>query len=101
VTTGQAEAPRPSRGQTIVGTVARLSGQKSVVVTTETRIRHSRYLKVIRQITHVKAHDEASQCREGDLVEVRLTRPISRTKRWRVVRVIKKALALSSTEASS
>jgi len=101
VTTEQAEAPRPSRGQTIVGTVTRLSGHKSVVVTAEKRIRHARYLKVIRQITHVKAHDEASQCRQGDLVEVRLNRPISRTKRWRVVRVIKKALTLSSAEASS
>jgi small subunit ribosomal protein S17 len=101
VTTEQTEVPRPSRGQTIVGTVTRLSGQKSVVVTTEKRIRHARYLKVIRRITQVKAHDEASQCRQGDVVEVQLSRPISRTKRWRVVRVIKKALTLSSAEASS
>ena len=101
MTTEEAEAPRPSRGRTIIGTVSRLSGQKSVVVTTETRIRHARYLKVIRQITQVRAHDESSQCRQGDVVEVQLARPISRTKRWRVVRVIKKALTLSSVEASS
>jgi len=101
VTTEHAEATRPSRGQTIVGTVTKLSGQKSVVVTTAKRIRHARYLKVIRQITRVKAHDEASQCRQGDLVEIALTRPISRTKRWRVVRVIQQAPTHSSAEASS
>jgi small subunit ribosomal protein S17 len=97
----QAEATRPSRGQTIVGTVTKLSGPKSVVVTTSKRIRHARYLKVIRQITQVKAHDEVSQCRQGDLVEIQLTRPISRTKRWRVVRVIEPARTLAPVEASS
>jgi small subunit ribosomal protein S17 len=101
VTTEQVEAARPARGQTIVGTVTKLSGQKSVVVATVKRIRHARYLKVIRQITRVKAHDETTQCRQGDLVEIQLTRPISRTKRWRVVRVIKQAPTLSPVEVSS
>lgn len=100
MTTEQAETARPSRGQTILGTVTNLSGKKSVVVATVKRIRHARYLKVIRQITRVKAHDETSQCRQGDLVEIQLTRPISRTKRWRVVRVVKQAPVLTSAETS-
>jgi small subunit ribosomal protein S17 len=101
VTTEKAGPARSSRGQMIVGTVTKLSGQKSVVVSTVKRIRHARYLKVIRQITRVKAHDATSRCRQGDLVEIQLTRPISRTKRWRVVRVIKQAPALSPAEGSA
>lgn len=87
--------------QTIVGTVTTVSGQKTVTVSTSRRIRHKQYQKVVRQITQVKAHDALSQCGKGDLVEVQLTRPISRTKRWRVVRVIEKALALGAVEAAS
>jgi small subunit ribosomal protein S17 len=100
VTTAQPEARTPHT-QTIVGTVTTVSGQKTVVVSTSRRIRHRKYLKVIRQVTQVKAHDERSQCRQGDLVEVQLTRPISHTKRWRVVRVIKPALMAGAVEASS
>ncbi|MBI3620567.1 MAG: 30S ribosomal protein S17 [Nitrospirae bacterium] len=101
MTTQQQEAARPSRTQTIVGTVTTVSGQKTVTVSTSRRIRHKRYLKVIRQVTQVRAHDELSQCKQGDLVEIQLTRPISRTKRWRVVRVVKQANELAAGEASS
>jgi len=90
-----------ARTQTIVGTVTKVSGQKTIVVTTSRRIRHPRYQKVVRQITSVKAHDGTSQCRQGDLVEVALTRPISRTKRWRVVRVVKPANALEAAGTPS
>ena len=101
MTLEQPETTRITRTQTIVGTVTKLSGPKSVTVESARRIRHAKYLKVIRQITSVKAHDEASQCHRGDLVEIQLSRPISRTKRWRVVRVIKKAQALASVEGAS
>jgi len=100
VTTEQPKTARPARTQTIVGTVTKLSGAKSVMVVTARRVRHAKYLKVIRRITRVKAHDETSQCQRGDQVEIQLTRPISRTKRWRVVRVIKKAPALAAMEAA-
>jgi small subunit ribosomal protein S17 len=101
VTTQQQEATSPSHTQTIVGTVTTVSGQKTVTVSTSRRIRHKRYLKVIRQVTQVKAHDETSQCKQGDLVEIQLARPMSRTKRWRVVRVVKKANELAAVEAST
>ncbi len=100
MTTAQPEATQASHTQTIMGTVTTLSGQKTVVVSSSRRIRHRKYLKVICQVTQVKAHDELSQCGEGDLVEIQLTRPISRTKRWRVVRVIKKAVILGAVEAA-
>ncbi|MEW6323996.1 MAG: 30S ribosomal protein S17 [Nitrospirota bacterium] len=76
---------------TLVGTVVRQSGQKSVMVTVTRLVRHPRYQKVIRQVTRVRAHDERSQCRRGDQVEIQACRPISRTKRWRVVQVVKPA----------
>jgi small subunit ribosomal protein S17 len=101
VTTEQLTTARPSGGPTILGTVTKVSGAKSVVVTTSKRIRHPRYQKVIQQLTRVKAHDVASQCRQGDLVEITLTRPISRTKRWRVVRVVKPATSLPASEGAS
>ncbi|HUJ79017.1 MAG TPA: 30S ribosomal protein S17 [Nitrospiria bacterium] len=101
MTTPQVNPTRPSGGQTVQGTVTKLSGPKSVVVTASQRIRHPKYLKVIRRLTRLKAHDAASQCRQGDLVEIALCRPISRTKRWRIVRVIKPASAFQSSEASS
>ncbi|HXZ25802.1 MAG TPA: 30S ribosomal protein S17 [Nitrospiria bacterium] len=100
MTTQQLTAARPSGGQTILGTVTKVSGPKSVVVTTSKRIRHPRYQKVIRQLTRVKAHDPVSQCHRGDLVELTLSRPISRTKRWRVVRVVKPAASPASSEVS-
>jgi len=101
VTTQQQVTPRPSHTQTIVGTVTTVSGQKTVTVSTSRRIRHKRYLKVIRRVTQVRAHDETSQCKQGDLVEIQLSRPISRTKRWRVVRVVKQANELAVGGASS
>jgi small subunit ribosomal protein S17 len=76
-----------------VGTVVKLSGLKTVVVTVTRQIRHPVYLKVIRQVTRLKVHDEHAQCRAGDLVQVEAGRPLSRTKRWRVIRVIRKAAA--------
>ena len=92
-------AAKPQR--TLVGTVAARPGQKSVVVAVRRLVRHPRYQKVLRQVTRVTAHDEQSRCRQGDLVEVQPSRPISRTKRWRVVRIIKPASAAGQVEVSA
>lgn len=77
---------------TLEGIVARQSGQKSVMVTVTRLVRHPRYQKVLRQVTRLRAHDEGSKCRQGDLVEIQSCRPLSRTKRWRVIKIIKTAL---------
>src|ERR1700750_2140443 len=65
--------------------------QKTVVVEVEDRVKHPLYGKVIRRSTKLKAHDESDQVGVGDRVLIMETRPLSATKRWRVVEVIEKA----------
>jgi small subunit ribosomal protein S17 len=64
---------------------------KTIVVEVEDRVKHPLYGKVIRRTSKVKAHDEAGSAGIGDLVLISETRPLSATKRWRLVEVIEKA----------
>jgi len=64
---------------------------KTVVVEVEDRVKHPLYGKVIRRSSKVKAHDEANAAGIGDLVQIMETRPLSATKRWRVVEILEKA----------
>ena len=64
---------------------------KTVVVDVEDRVKQPLYGKVMRQNTRLKAHDETNQCGAGDRVLIMETRPLSATKRWRVVEVLEKA----------
>ena len=64
---------------------------KTVVVSVEDRVKHALYGKVLRRTSKLKAHDEQNQCGVGDQVRIQETRPLSATKRWRVVEVIEKA----------
>jgi small subunit ribosomal protein S17 len=64
---------------------------KTVVVAVEDRVKHPLYGKVMRRTEKVKAHDEANACGIGDVVTIMETRPLSATKRWRVVEVVEKA----------
>ncbi|AFR07032.1 MULTISPECIES: 30S ribosomal protein S17 [Nocardiopsis] len=64
---------------------------KTVVVEVEDRVKHALYGKVIRRTTKYKAHDEANSCGVGDRVRMMETRPLSATKRWRVVEILEKA----------
>jgi small subunit ribosomal protein S17 len=65
--------------------------QKTVVVSVEDRVKHALYGKVLRRTSKLKAHDEQDQCGVGDRVRIQETRPLSATKRWRVVEVLEKA----------
>ncbi len=62
--------------------------QKTVVVAIGWRQNHPVYKKAVRRITRFYAHDERQECKVGDLVQIMETRPLSRLKRWRVVKVI-------------
>jgi small subunit ribosomal protein S17 len=64
---------------------------KTVVVAVENRIRHPRYAKTMRRTSRLKAHDEANAAGVGDRVLLMETRPLSATKRWRVVQILEKA----------
>jgi small subunit ribosomal protein S17 len=65
--------------------------EKTVVVEVEDRVKHPLYGKVIRRTNKLKAHDESNQVGIGDRVLIMETRPLSATKRWRVVEVLEKA----------
>jgi small subunit ribosomal protein S17 len=65
--------------------------QKTVVVAVEDRVKHPKYGKVIRRTKKYKAHDEGDRCSIGDRVLLMETRPLSATKRWRVVEILEKA----------
>ena len=65
--------------------------EKTIVVEVEDRVKHGLYGKVIRRTSKLKAHDEQNQCGVGDRVRIQETRPLSATKRWRVVEVLEKA----------
>jgi small subunit ribosomal protein S17 len=64
---------------------------KTVVVEVEDRVKHALYGKVLRRTSRLKAHDEANDCGVGDRVQVMETRPLSATKRWRVVTILERA----------
>jgi small subunit ribosomal protein S17 len=65
--------------------------QKTIVVEVEDRVKHPLYGKVIRRTSKVKAHDEQNTAGIGDLVVISETRPLSATKRWRLVEIVEKA----------
>jgi small subunit ribosomal protein S17 len=85
--------PEASRGRRKVriGKVVSSKMEKTVVVAVESRERHPLYGKFMKRTTKFKAHDENNTCGDGDTVEIMETRPISREKRWRVVRIVEKA----------
>ena len=64
---------------------------KTVVVSVEDRVKHALYGKVMRRTSKLKAHDEKNECGIGDRVLLIETRPLSATKRWRVVEILEKA----------
>ena len=63
---------------------------KTVVVAIEESVRHSLYGKSVKRTKKFKAHDEANECNVGDRVRIMETRPLSKDKRWRVVKIVEK-----------
>jgi small subunit ribosomal protein S17 len=82
---------RTSVRKTREGMVVSDKMDKTVVVAVEDRVKHAVYSKVIRRTSRLKAHDESNEVGVGDRVLIMETRPLSATKRWRVVQVIEKA----------
>ena len=77
--------------KTRVGMVVSDKMDKTVVVAIEDNVKHPVYGKIIKRTLKVHAHDETNQCCVGDKVEIMETRPLSKTKRWRIVEIIEKA----------
>ena len=75
----------------MVGVVVSDKMDKTIVVRRDVKVKHPLYKKYVRRSTKFVAHDEANQARSGDEVEIVQTRPLSKTKRWRLVRVLREA----------
>ncbi len=90
---GPVDAPAAERGRRKVreGYVVSDKMDKTVVVAVEDRVKHRLYGKVLRQTARLKAHDEANSAGLGDRVRIMETRPLSATKRWRLVEILEKA----------
>ena len=77
--------------KTRVGEVVSNKMDKTVVVAIRDNVKHPVYNKIVKRTTKIHVHDENNECRVGDKVEVMETRPLSKTKRWRLVEIIEKA----------
>jgi len=73
-----------------VGVVSSNKMDKSIVVKVERKVKHPLYGKFVKKSTKFHAHDEKNECSIGDTVKIMETRPISKTKRWRLVEVVEK-----------
>lgn len=74
-----------------VGEVTSVAGAKTITVTIRERKPHPKYKKMMTRIKRLHAHDEHEECSLGDTVRVMECRPLSRTKRWRLVEIVEKA----------
>ena len=88
--TSEGAAPRNAR-KVREGLVVSDKMDKTVVVSVEDRVKHAKYGKVMRRTSKLKAHDEQNECGIGDRVLLMETRPLSATKRWRIVEILERA----------
>ena len=76
----------------MTGRVVSNKMDKSITVLIERSVRHPLYNKYIKRSSKMHAHDECNECNEGDLVQIQQCRPLSKTKSWRLVKVIEKVI---------
>ena len=77
--------------KTRIGVVKSNKADKSITVTVERKVKHPIYGKFVKKTTSFHAHDEKNECTIGDVVRIMESRPLSKTKRWRLVEVVEKA----------
>ncbi len=77
--------------RTIVGKVLSNKMNKTIVVGVERKVKHPLYGKYVRRLSKMRAHDDKNICNIGDLVEIQMCRPLSKTKSWMLVRVLDQA----------
>jgi len=77
--------------KTRVGTVVSNKMEKTITVAIERRVPHPIYKKYFKKTTKLMAHDEKNECAIGDVVKIMETRPLSKSKRWRLVEIVEKA----------
>jgi small subunit ribosomal protein S17 len=87
-TTGESVEDRDSLRKTRVGVVTSDKMNKTIVVEVERRVPHPRFKKIVRRTSTFHAHDEKEEAKIGDKVRIMETRPLSKTKRWRLIEVL-------------
>jgi small subunit ribosomal protein S17 len=85
------ETDRRSQRKVRMGVVVSDAMDKTVVVRISSQVRHALYGKIVRRTTKLKAHDDGLDAHVGDTVRIMETRPLSKTKRWRVIEVVERA----------
>ena len=83
------ETKKVSRRKTVNGVVTSNKMSKTITVKSEKLVKHPKYGKFVRRVTTYKAHDEENKASIGDKVQIAETRPLSKTKRWRLVGIVK------------
>jgi len=84
------------KSKTLTGRVVSNSGNKSIKIVIDFRVKHPKYGKYVKRRTKLGVHDEHNQAGVGDLVEIVQCRPYSKTKSWRLHRVVEKAVQIES-----
>jgi small subunit ribosomal protein S17 len=87
-----------NRRKILLGEVVSDRMHKTITVKVERRIRHPIYERVVKRSKKYHAHDEHNQCQMGDQVRIVETRPLSKTKRWRVVEIVRRRAETESVE---
>lgn len=85
-----AEIKERGNAKALTGVVVSDKMDKTVVVQVERLVKHEMYKKYVRRRSRFTAHDENNECRTGDTVMIRQSRPVSRTKRWRVSKIVER-----------
>ncbi len=85
--TAQASPTRPNKRKVREGMVVSVAMDKTAIVQTSDRVRHPRYNKIVRRRNRLYVHDQENELQVGDRVRIQETRPLSKTKRWRLVEV--------------
>ena len=85
------EQQKPIR--TLTGRVVSDKKNKTITVLVERKVPHPMYGKYVRRSTKIHAHDETNECKQGDLVTIAQCRPLAKTKAWRLVEIVERAVA--------
>ena len=91
MTTSGAETPKPGKRKSRRGRVVSDGMDKTVVVEVRDSAAHATYGKIVRRHSRIKAHDENNEAGIGDVVRIAETRPLSKSKHWRVVEILERA----------
>lgn len=94
MTNVEGAASTAANKRTVQGLVTSSAGDKSATIMIERRIKHPIYGKFIKRSTKLHIHDEANECNKGDTIMVEECRPMSKTKSWKLVKIVEKASEL-------